>query len=212
MAQVVRPYRGVSADERRADRRARLVEAALDVIGSEGIARMTMTAVCARAGLTERYFYESFRGRDELLAAVFDEFSGAADEQILGRVAAAPPDLLERCRAAVGALIEILTDDPRKARAFAEGIGNEALKEQRERAVELYAGALALEMRSLAGIDDDRLAPAVRVATLTLVAGTAEVVTHWLDGDIDLSRDELIEVSARMCVAAANSLAATHPR
>ena len=206
MAQVVRPYRGVSADERRAERRARLIEAALDEIGSEGIARTTMTAVCARAGLTERYFYESFRDRAELLTAVFEAFSAEADAAILGRVAAAPPDLLERCRAGVGALIEILTDDPRKARAFAEGIGTEAQKAQRERSLGLYAAALAEEMRRLAGLGALRHAAALRVATITLVAGTGEVVTHWLDGDIELSRDELIDVCARMCVAAADAL------
>src|SRR5687767_9668516 len=53
--EVVRPYKGVSADERRALRREQLMEAGLDVLGSEGIAGLTMTEVCARAGLTERY-------------------------------------------------------------------------------------------------------------------------------------------------------------
>ena len=38
-----------------------LIEAALDVVGARGLAGLTMTAVCARARLTERYFYESFR-------------------------------------------------------------------------------------------------------------------------------------------------------
>jgi hypothetical protein len=108
----------------------------------------------------------------------------------------------------VGELIEILTDDPRKARAFAEGIGEPALKAQRERSIELYAAALAEEMRSLAGLGGSGHAAALRAATITLVAGTAEVVTHWLDGDIELGRDELIEVSARMCVAAAEALKA----
>ena len=70
MAGVVRPYRGISADERRASRRARLLDAALEEVGERGMAGTTMTAVCARAGLTERYFYESFADRDEMLRAV----------------------------------------------------------------------------------------------------------------------------------------------
>ena len=99
MAKVVRPYRGVSADERRAQRRAQLVEAALDVLGDAGLARTTMTEVCARAGLTERYFYESFGDRDELLIAVFDAITEETNDAALAALEAAPPDLLERCKA-----------------------------------------------------------------------------------------------------------------
>src|SRR3546814_11852560 len=32
-----------------------------------------MTAICAEASLTERYFYESFRNRDEALMAALDQ-------------------------------------------------------------------------------------------------------------------------------------------
>ena len=67
-----RRYRGVSGDERRADRRRRLLEAGLQLLGTVGWEQTTMTAVCAEARLTERYFYESFRNREQLLLAVLD--------------------------------------------------------------------------------------------------------------------------------------------
>ena len=69
VTEVVRPYRGVSADDRRADRRARLLEAGLDLVGEVGVAEVTAEAVAARAGLSKRYFYESFADRDALLVA-----------------------------------------------------------------------------------------------------------------------------------------------
>src|SRR5690606_10242976 len=72
-----RPYRGRSAPSRRADRRKKLLEAGLDLLASRGWRGATMTAICANANLTERYFYESFRNRDELLVTVID---GIADE------------------------------------------------------------------------------------------------------------------------------------
>src|ERR1700728_4573782 len=109
MPQVVRPYRGVSADDRRALRRARLIDAALDVIATEGIANLTMTSVRQLAGLTERYFYESFRDRDELLEGVLEQYLLEMDEAMFSALEAAPRDLYERCRAAAGAMIEALT-------------------------------------------------------------------------------------------------------
>ena len=144
---VVRPYRGVSAEDRRADRRDRLLDAGLDVLGSEGVAGTTMKAVCARAGLTERYFYESFKDLDELLLAVMDACMWAIDDAVEAASAAAPNDLLERSRAATRALIETLTEDPRRARVYVEAVGSDALRERQARGVRAYARRLAELMR-----------------------------------------------------------------
>jgi len=67
----VRSYGGKSAEERAEDRRLRLVEATITVLAEHGGAT-TMTAICAEAGLTERYFYESFAHRDDALLAALD--------------------------------------------------------------------------------------------------------------------------------------------
>ena len=72
-------YRGVSAADRIAGRRARLLDAAL-AVWADPETRTTMTAVCAEAGLTERYFYESFSGLDELLTAVMDAIAAEIEE------------------------------------------------------------------------------------------------------------------------------------
>ena len=209
MQPVTRPYRGVSADDRRAQRRARLIEAGLDVLGEEGMADTTMTAVCARAGLTERYFYESFEGgREELLAAVFDAVSQDVTSAVLGAVAEAPEDLLERCRAAAGALIDALTEDPRKARAYVEAIGSESLKRRRAATMRLYAGFLAEQIRVVYDLRDERHEKSVALAATILVGGMSEAVMQWLDGTLELSRDELVDECARLCVAAADGIRA----
>ncbi|MGH2987557.1 MAG: TetR/AcrR family transcriptional regulator, partial [Solirubrobacterales bacterium] len=125
-----RPYRGVSADDRRAVRRARLIEAGLELLGERGWQGTTVRAVCAEAGLTERYFYESFAGRDELLAGVFDRVATEAAEGVLRAVEAAPHDARSKARAAIGAFVEMLTDDPRRARAMLlESFGDASLRE-----------------------------------------------------------------------------------
>lgn len=50
-------YGGRTHEERRRERRERLLEAALEVWGTEAAGPVTMTRVCTTAGLSERYFY-----------------------------------------------------------------------------------------------------------------------------------------------------------
>jgi len=209
MSGVVRPYRGVSADERRAIRRAQLIEAALDLVGDGGLAGMTMTAVCARAGLTERYFYESFHDREDLLGAIHDESVQEMDQAMFAALLAAPADLLERCRAAAGAMIGVLTEDPRKARLHAEAVGSAALADRRAHAVGAHAEVLAAQMRELRGLDRPEQQAPLRLATLVLIGGLAEAILGWLDGTLEMSRDTLIEECARLAVAVADAVQAT---
>src|SRR4051812_40220917 len=75
-----RSYGGKTAAERVAERRARLVAATIDVLATSGEAHATMTAVCAAAGLTERYFYESFESLEDALLAALDSVC----DEILG--------------------------------------------------------------------------------------------------------------------------------
>jgi AcrR family transcriptional regulator len=209
---ATRTYRGLSASERRSSRRTRLIEAGLDVLGSRGLSNMTMTSVCARAGLTERYFYESFRNLDEMLVAIFDAFSVPTHQAIGTALKQAPPDLFERCRAAVGALIDSLTDDPRKARAYVEAISSTPLRERREATMRAYADLLAEQMRLLSGLEADHQQTPLRLVTTMLVGGLAEAVSEWLHGMLPLSKEELADDAARLCVAAAEALSTSKTR
>ena len=66
------PFKGVSADDRRIDRRNRLVVAGFEIAGTEGAGALGVGRVCLAAGLTKRYFYESFASLAELQSAVVD--------------------------------------------------------------------------------------------------------------------------------------------
>ena len=206
MTRVVRPYRGVSAEDRRAERRARLIDAALDVIGESGIANTTMTTVSSRAALTERYFYESFGDRRQLLVAVFDACVEQLDDAILAALDAAPANLLDRSRAAAGSLVEVLTDDPRKARLYSESVGEAALAPRRADAVRAYAALIGGLMRELGNLRDDRHRAPVDLAALVLVGGVAEAILSWLDGSLEMPRAMLIDQCARLTVAAADAV------
>src|SRR6201988_5559819 len=70
-----RNYAGLSADERRLAGRERLIEGAIRAYGELGYRNTTVKAVCEAAGLTERYFYESFANSEALLVAAFETVS-----------------------------------------------------------------------------------------------------------------------------------------
>jgi AcrR family transcriptional regulator len=115
----IRNYAGHSADERRLARRERLIEGAIRAYGEMGYRNTTVKAVCEAAGLTERYFYESFENSEALLIAAFDTISRrlfAYLEEIRRGSSSGTPD--ERCLAVLRAYYQALKDDPGAARVF----------------------------------------------------------------------------------------------
>jgi len=202
MALPTRRYRGVSAEERHRERRERLVDAGLDLLGSEGWARTTVTAVCARARLTERYFYQSFPSREALLVAVFDRVAAEAAEVILSAVAAAPHEARARARAAIAAFVELVTDDPRKGRvALLEALGCEALERRRRETLGAFARLVADQAMAFYGAEPVRRREAELTAHF-LVGGLAELLIAWLDGALTITCEELVDHCTALFVAA----------
>ena len=203
MASTTRPYGGVSADERRAERRARLIEAGLELLGERGWAGTTVRGVCAEAGLSERYFYENFGDRDRLLAAIFDRVAAEAARGIVAAVEAAPHEADAKARAAIDAFVRLLAEDPRRARAMlVESLGNEALQERREEAFRSFAALISERARSFFGADAVAEVDA-ELTSVALVGGLAELVIRWLDGSLAVSRERLVDHCAKLFVASA---------
>jgi AcrR family transcriptional regulator len=118
MAARRRIYAGQSAEARALARRDRLIEAAVLVYGAQGYRTATVKAVCEAAGLTERYFYESFDNSEALLIAAFDHVAHVVLrclDKIRAEYDGAPRDA---ARALLRAYFQILKDDPNGARLF----------------------------------------------------------------------------------------------
>jgi AcrR family transcriptional regulator len=180
-----------------------LVEAGLDLFGGEGWGATTVRGVCARAGLTERYFYESFEDLEALLLTVYDGVVGEAAEVVLRAVAEAPHDAREKSKAALSAFVDLMTADPRKGRvAFVEAMGSEALMTRRLATLRTFAGLIAQQAREFYGPSAVTATDAELTAQL-LVGGVAETLISWLGGELDVSRERLVEHSAELFVAAA---------
>lgn len=56
----MRDYDGKTADERVAERRARLIDAGLELFGEHGYAGTSIRAVLRQSGLRDRYFGKAF--------------------------------------------------------------------------------------------------------------------------------------------------------
>ncbi len=115
-AAPARRYGGVSAAERKAQRRERLLEAGFDVFGRVGYRDTTMRMICSQAKLTDRYFYEHFSTVDEVYTAVHQQLSAEAAKQVATDVAAvlmAEPQVM--MRAGLQSFFEFIKVDPRRA-------------------------------------------------------------------------------------------------
>jgi AcrR family transcriptional regulator len=189
-----RAYRGVSAEARRAARRERLIEAGLERFGTLGYHRTTVRDLCAEARLTERYFYESFDGREELIVAVFAKVAGEVAERIVAAVAAALRDPRALARAAIRAAIVYVTDDPRRARILLlEAAGSvPELERRRREIVSDYARIVQRTQRDLLGPGAPTATDA-RLTSLAIVASLAELILEWQVGGLEVSRERLIE-------------------
>ncbi|ROO89697.1 TetR family transcriptional regulator [Actinocorallia herbida] len=194
MGSPTRSYRGRSAAERTAERRERLLTAALESWGDGGWASVTMRGVCARAGLNDRYFYESFADVEALLLAVYDR---ALDDMVrhLDRAASAQPDPRLRLRASVAAFVGAFTADPRRARVgLAEPAGSPALERRRRATYAMFAELARGELSpaDAAGFD---------TAMFFALGGAAELVIRWLEGTLPLTAGELEERVATLVLA-----------
>jgi AcrR family transcriptional regulator len=196
-------YGGVPADERRAERRERLLDAGLDLLGTEGWQATTVRGVCERARLNPRYFYESFAGLDDLLIAVFERVAAEILEALMAALAEAPEDAHGKARAAIGAAVELLTDDPRKGRvALIEAMGSEALMRRRLDTLDGFAHLVADTAREFYGAEALDEAE-TQLTAQVLAGGITEAMIAWLEGRLDVTRERLVDHCAALFVAAA---------
>ncbi|ONM45965.1 TetR/AcrR family transcriptional regulator [Nocardia donostiensis] len=203
-----RTYGGISADERRAQRRAALLEAALDIIGTQGLSKLTVSGLCTQAGLNERYYYESFDSRDAVLTALFDTIAEELAAAILGALHTAPDDSRAKARAAIAAGIHLLTDDPRKAEtSLVASMATPQLRARTTETIRVFARIVATEGVEFYGIADPAPDPVIDFRATYLVGGLIQTLTGWLRGELAISRDELIEHTTDVFVLLGEDLA-----
>jgi AcrR family transcriptional regulator len=188
-----RRYRGVSADDRVAARRERLLDAALELYGTRGFATTGVKDVCRTAGLTDRYFYESFRDSGELYVATLDRTTAELLALVGRRVAQAPPEPGAQARAAIDAFVRALAADPRTARLiFADTASANPEVEQHMRATLRRFAALVADT-ARPHLPEDVPEQTLRIGALAVVGAIERVMIEWQDGELDATIDQLVD-------------------
>jgi AcrR family transcriptional regulator len=186
-------WSGVPLPDRQALRRDELVAAGVTLLGSADGPALTVRAVCRHAGLTERYFYESFSDRDEFVRAVYDDVCNRAMTALMS--AGTPREAVER-------FVALMVDDPVRGRVL--------LLAPQVEAVLIHSGAewmpsfIELLQSKLTAISDPVLQ---KMMATGLIGALTALFTAYLDGRLAASREQFIDY----CVDLLLTRAASYP-
>lgn len=99
-------YAGKEHGERLAQRQQQLIEAGIAQFGTLGYNATTMRMLTAAAGLSNRYFYESFDSMETLLTACYRHLLGEYRQRLSQRLDTTPAGLEARLRVCVRCFFE----------------------------------------------------------------------------------------------------------
>jgi AcrR family transcriptional regulator len=176
-----RMYRGVDTEQRRAERRERLLEAALDEFTTRGYHKTKIADLCAKAGVSTRNFYEKFASKEALLLELHAHINTVAMKHmrpVLDSVAEA--DALTRITTLVDAFVAAVTSDPRFPRLnYVEAPGiSQAMEQQNRDWFRRYVDFITAECDRAAA---SGLAPVrdYRLTAIALVGAVTGLVREW---------------------------------
>jgi AcrR family transcriptional regulator len=198
---------GLAAEDRRSERRTLLLDAALELLGTEGWSGTTVRAVCQEARLNPRYFYESFEDLDALLVAVYDRLVEQLGAEVVAAGLAAGDDPRAQVRACLECIVRFVSDDRRRGRVlYVEALGNEALNLRRIQTS--HALVSLVEQAGAERHGQPKLGERIgRITAAILVGGAAELVAAWLDGRIDASPEQLVDDATELFLAMGDAAA-----
>jgi AcrR family transcriptional regulator len=188
-----RLWAGTTLDERRTFRSTALLDAALDQIGESGSAAVTVRSLCRQTGLNDRYFYESFANRDDLLAQLYRRTAEAVQTELLTETTDIEHDRQAWARAVVERFVAMMVDDPRKARLLLV-----------EPMVEPILGGIGLATVPVftrmirTTLPKDATKTERTLTAVTAVGALSAVLGGWFSGKLDVTREELVEHCARV--------------
>jgi AcrR family transcriptional regulator len=172
-------WSGVPLEDRQALRRDELIAAGVGLLGGESGPALTVRAVCRAAGLTERYFYESFSDRDEFVRAVYDDVCARA----MGALTSAKTP-----REAVEQFVALMVDDPVRGRVLLLAPAVEPILTRS--GAQWMPNFIALLQRKLSRIGDPVLE---KMVATSLIGGLTALFTAYLNGQLEVTRERFID-------------------
>ncbi|MGW9398761.1 TetR/AcrR family transcriptional regulator [Streptomyces sp. NPDC055642] len=197
-------YAGKSAEERRAERRRRFLDAALELFGAgPGYRSTTVAALSEAAGLSTRQFYEEFRNLEDVLAALHLQVNDRAEAAVLAAAArTAHTPVAERADAVFRAYAAEVTGDPRRIRiAFVEIIGvSPRLEEQRLARRAQWVELICAEARE-AAVRGEAAPRDHRLAATGFIGSVNGLLHDWSAGWVEATLDEVVEELVRQLLS-----------
>lgn len=209
-----RAYRGLAQEDRVAARRTRFVEAGIELFGTQGFRGATVRGICAVAGLTDRYFYESFASLEALLIDVHRHLMAGLGERLLNE--AVRSDAWRGDAAAIERQVtrgyEVWFDavrDPRFARVvLVEILGvSAAVDDLYERTMREFAALTIAPLQSTQ--PDLKLSKARRdMLGRALVGSALQVARMWMTGGYRAPRRDVVRTCVLVAVGTLGALRA----
>ena len=192
-----RVYGGRSELERRSDRRTRLLNAGLELFGTDGWQGATIERLCSAAGVATRSFYEEFASREALLLAVYEHIMDGVLDSVLPAVQTSRGAIEDRIRVGLGGYVSYLTEDPRRAKVAHREIRMAGVLENDRHAMVLrFAEVIAQQARLERGATG-------RAIGLALAGAVSEVLVDWVAQPEPRPRTEpIVDALVRLYVAA----------
>lgn len=207
-----RRYSGLGAAERVTTRRAAVLAAALELFGTKGFRATSVKHICREAGLTERYFYESFRDREASLTALYRALVAELRGATAMAIGSAGDDVDTIARSGLAAFIGYLTDDPRRARVIMiEVVGVSPDLEQRRHRVLAEFAELITAVWAVS-TDLDTLTEHHLLTAVALVGAVDHLLVDWLHSGRHQSPEVLVDVCGSLFSAASDRLTAEQQR
>jgi AcrR family transcriptional regulator len=193
MTRTKRAYAGVEGGRRKAERRERLLRAALELFTARGYQQTKIVDLCTVAGVSTRNFYEEFQAKEQLLLALHRRINAEA----LRRVTAvldtiADADVVTRISTLLDTFVASVTADPRLPRlAYVEAVGVSVDMERQHREwLTHWAKFIESEARHAAeqGVAPDR---DYRLTAIALVGAITGLLREWQAHTPPLAADEI---------------------
>ena len=201
---MARAYGGISPEQRKAERRAKLLQAGLALFTSTGFAATKISELCTEAGVSTRNFYEEFASKEALLRDLHDLINATAFTRVrtaLSELETA--DLRSRITTLLDVFVRSVTADPRAPRLnYVEAVGvNAEIEQQHVRWVNTWAEFIESEAlrAAAAGVAPQR---SYRLTAIALVGAITGLLREWQAHRPPLAVDEIAGEIRELMLAA----------
>jgi AcrR family transcriptional regulator len=187
------PRRRLSAS----DRRAAILDSALEVFSERGFNEASLDDVAAHGGISKALIYEHFGSKRELQVALIDSFVHEMIERVVSAIGGADSNEA-RLRAGIEAFLAFAEERPATLRLLTRNVSDPAAGEALDRLREEAAGAVASMMVADAPPPQpgDLAVEDTSAVLAHLIAGGIQFMAGWwLENESGLARERVVEVA-----------------